>query len=177
MSMSEWKVRGSNPFCHGCGRVFAPEAAFYSALYFVAPDLERRDFCPLCWKTIPAGNTLAYWTLRAPDDATDVQDVGPLDMNRMKRLIKVDFQKPTAPPGLAGLLCLLMARRRLARIESVRENVLRVRFKGDEESCEVPSPRMDPVLLESAQNALWDLLDQLAGNHDRGPSPTAAPSS
>ena len=48
MTMAEWKVRGSNPACHACKRRFAAEERFYSALYFVPPEIERRDLCPDC---------------------------------------------------------------------------------------------------------------------------------
>ena len=89
--------------------------------------------------------------------------MGPLDLNRMKRMIRVDLQKPTAPPGLAGLLSLMMARRRLARIEAIGDQGLRVRFKDEDEAFRVPAPNLEGPALERAQTALWEILDQLAG--------------
>lgn len=160
--MAEWKVRSSTRCCFGCSKTFQPEEPFCSALYFVPPEIERRDFCPECWGRLPQGEALAYWTLKAPEEETDPADVGPLDLNRLKRLIKVDLQRSTAPPGLAGLLALMMARRRMARVESVEDGRIRVRFRDEDESVEVPAPALKGEVLERAQVALWSVLDQIA---------------
>jgi hypothetical protein len=166
--MNDWKLRGSGPSCFVCRTPFAPESRFHSALYFVPPDIERRDFCPACWEAMAPGEALAYWRLQAADEERDPAAVGPLDLHRLKRMIRVDLQKPTAPVGLAGLLVLMMARRRMARILSVRGERLVARFKDEEESFDVPAPHLGGDGLERAQEALWSLLDQVAGQ--TGPS-------
>jgi hypothetical protein len=162
--MNDWKVRGQTGSCHACETTFSPQARFYSALYFVPPEVERRDFCPPCWEALSADQTVAYWVLRAPEDETDVTDVGPLDMNRIKRLIRVDLQKETAPPGLAGLLALMMVRRKMARLIGVEGERIRVKFRDEDEPFEVPAPHLQGETLDRAQAALWDLLDQAGSN-------------
>lgn len=158
--MNDWKVRGSTGTCYACAGVFSPQAQFFSALYFVPPEVERRDFCPACWKALPEEETVAYWVLQAPEDEEDATDVGPLDMNRIKRLIRVDLRKPTAPVGLAGLLALMMVRRKLARLVGVKGETLLVKFRDEDEAFDVPSPHLQGEGLDRAQAALWDLLDQ-----------------
>jgi hypothetical protein len=166
VSQGDWKLRDSRSCCFACDRPFPAEGRYYSALYFVPPEVERRDFCRDCWERIPRTETLAYWTLLAPDDEGDPHQVGPLDLNRLKRMIRIDLVKPTAPVGLAGLLVLMMARRRLARIESVGPESIRARFKDEDEAFEVPAPRLGGSTLERAQEALWTILDQVAGSAD-----------
>jgi len=164
MSQGDWKLRASRSRCFGCESSFPAEERYYSALYFVPPEVERRDFCRECWERMPRSETLAYWTLLAPDDESDPREVGPLDLNRLKRMIRIDLVKPTAPVGLAGLLVLMMARRRLAKIESVGAKTIRARFKDEDDAFEVPAPRLDGSDLERAQEALWAILDQVAGS-------------
>lgn len=158
--MSDWKLRGSTGACHACEMVFSPQAQFYSALYFVPPEVERRDFCPPCWEAMPPEQTVAYWVLRAPEDEPDVTDVGPLDMNRIKRMIRVDPATSTAPEGLAGLLALMMVRRKLAKLVGVAGETMQVKFRDEDEAFEVAAPHLHGENLDRAQTALWDLLDQ-----------------
>ncbi|MBN2490353.1 MAG: hypothetical protein JXQ29_05845 [Planctomycetes bacterium] len=160
--MNDWNLRASSPGCFFCRAPFAPDTPFHSAIYFVPPDIERRDFCPSCWEAMPAGEALAYWRLQAADEERDPAAVGPLDLTRLKRMIRVDLQQPTAPVGLAGLLVLMMARRRLARIVSVDGWRVVARFKDEEEQFAVPAPHLDGDTLARAQEALWSLLDQAA---------------
>lgn len=46
----DWKIGKSSGQCHKCGRGFAANEGFYSALYDTKDVFERRDFCLACWR-------------------------------------------------------------------------------------------------------------------------------
>jgi len=168
--MAEWKIRTCTQMCFSCRKTFPPEERFFSALFFCPPEIERRDFCGECWNVMSRSETLAYWILQAPEEDLNPTEVGPLDMNRVKRMIKVDLQLPTAPPGLAGLLALMLARRRMAKVVSVEPKTIHIRFRDEDEAVKVPAPTLEGDALEKAQVALWSILDQMTGGSSKPPS-------
>lgn len=65
----DWNIARSQRRCSGCGREFAEEEEYYSALLEAGAEFERRDFCPSCWagrgEAARAG-AFSFWKTEVP---------------------------------------------------------------------------------------------------------------
>lgn len=159
--MAEWKVRAAERVCFAGGETLQEDEAFFSALYIHSEGIERRDYCRACWDERAKTETVAYWRLRGAEPEVDPTAVGPLDLSGLKKMLQADLVREAAPEGLAGLLALMLGRKKLAKILSVDAKAIRLRLKDDEEILSVPAPSLGGRALEKAQTALWELLDMM----------------
>ncbi len=163
--MTDWNVRRAERVCAAGGEVLAPDEPFYSALHVDTETVERRDYCAECWSAQHEAQpgAFAYWRLRGPEVEEDATAIGPLDMKGIRRLLTDDLLRDTAPPGVAGLLGLMLVRKKLAKLRDVDRDSIRIQFKGDDEPIAVPAVDLGGAALERAQSAMWQILDMMGG--------------
>jgi len=63
---TDWQVGHPSGTCGGCGREFEVNERYYSTLFDLGTEFERRDFCTACWETGDRG-AFSFWQTRRPD--------------------------------------------------------------------------------------------------------------
>jgi len=159
---SDWKIGRRGRACDGCGAAFPPATPFHAAIWAEGEAFRRRDLCAACFRAAPSP-PYSHWltAIPRPDARKRVFDLG-LAAEFLRRLAG------EADPGkaaLAHLLALLLARKKLVRLEPGRGEDgaprARVEFHDGREPEEIEIPA--PPLREEDVAALRDQLAELVG--------------
>ena len=163
----DYKIDAATRRCKTCERVFAVGEEYYSAVAETAEEnrLERREFCPGCWK--PDGAYYSFWKTRVPAPE-QLAERGPrlVDMGRLMQLFEHLAESPDeqAQRFRYVLALVLMRKRRLKVVESRRlaggrGEQLTLRETGGERTHSISCPSITDDEIRSVADRLRDILD------------------
>jgi len=166
----DYKIDASSRRCGTCDRVFAVGDEYYSAVVETEEEnrLERRDFCPECWRA--EGAYFSFWKTQVPEPQEE-QTRGPrlVDVERLMQLFQSleDSEDEQAQKFRYVLALALMRKRRLRLLESRRLSggrgeSLRLREVGAEREYAVSCPGLSEDELASVAERLREILDMPA---------------
>jgi len=176
----DWKIGKSSGHCFKCGREFAANEGFYSALYDTKREFARRDFCDECWRRSAGASAeekpFSFWRTAAEEapkkrgiDLEVVKEVfdrleGDLDETRLK---------------IRYFLSLILVRKhalRYIRTESDAEaEYMIVRVPRVQKEHKVRNPNLTQGELADVKAELENLLDMDLGLTKNGAKAQGAP--
>lgn len=109
----DYELPRSNRHCAESGRELAPGEEFFSALFAVGAELERRDYAKEAWHGPPEG-CLGWWKSQIPTPEAKRLHWAPNDV--MLQFFEELEQKPELE-DMRYVLGLLLVRRRVMRLE------------------------------------------------------------
>ena len=154
-----YKLSKSGKGCSVCGGEFETDAEFFSAIFEVEEEWDRKDYCPTCWGT---GNEEAFshWRskVRPPEEKRAA-----FEMDRVLGLFdRVSEGDSESRDRLRYLLALMLVRKRVFKFvgtASGEEEGIRVFCPEREQEYPVRDPGLDAEEIEKARNELGALLD------------------
>jgi len=117
--MAEWKIRRRAEGCGICEHVFEEGERYVSALAISEEEIAREDACSGCWaqRTGNADDELFFWFTR---HRANKKRALQLDLASLEALFeKLGTREETAARELRFVLCLLLMRKRLLKLEKV----------------------------------------------------------
>ncbi len=115
MSETEWKINKTSPQCHACGTPFAPEAAFYSALFQDKEGMRRGDFCESCFLNNRPADVYYFWKTSLPKAGSTAKKPRPvLDFDNVLDFFK-RLEGDNGPQRIAFryILALMLTRKKM----------------------------------------------------------------
>jgi hypothetical protein len=117
--MAEWKIRRRAEACGACERAFEEGERYVSTLAVSEEEIAREDTCTTCWaeRTTSADDELFFWYTR---HEADKKRAFQLDLASLEALFeKLGGREETGARELRFVLCLLLMRKRLLKLEKV----------------------------------------------------------
>jgi len=162
----DWNITKSLHHCTSCGKEFAEEQTYYSALFDTGPEFERKDFCPECWAaedTPQRGRAFSFWKTEVPraDEPKKVFVDDSVIFDFFKRLAAEEHE-PVKRNFRYILGLMLMRKKALKFKDVVREDgkeYLVLRRSRTKEEHRVLNPELTDEEAEQVKNELTKRLE------------------
>ena len=162
----DWNIAKSERRCTNCGKEFAEEEQYYSALYDTGADFERRDFCVGCWtaeNTPHRNEAFSFWKTEVPrpDEPRKVFVDDNVIFDFFQRLATEEGQ-PVKRNFRYILGLMLMRKKKLKFKDVVRENgkeYLVLRRSRTKEEHRVLNPQLTDEETEQVRSELTQILE------------------
>ncbi len=166
----DWNIAKSEHRCNACGREFAEEEAYYSALYDTGPEFERKDFCAVCWPGSDAAHresAFSFWKTVLPrqDQPRKVFVDDAVIFDFFQRLAAEEDQ-PVKRNFRYILGLMLMRKKKLKFKDVVRDNgreYLVLRRSRTKEEHRVLDPKLSEEELLQVRAELSQILETEVG--------------
>ena len=144
--------------CSVCGREFAPEEHYLSALFEEGERFTRRDYCTGCWQGPPEGS-FSYWRGRRPPPQERPQRFVE-DEDLVGLFVRLEGEQQPRRVAFRYLLGLLLVRKRLLRLvrSGGRGEPMVLAEPGGGGRYEVPTPRLTEAELAQVSAQMAQVL-------------------
>jgi len=168
--VTDWNIAKSERCCAGCGRTFAEEEPYYSALFDTETEFERQDFCPGCWAAPDNAHrerAFSFWRTEVPkaDEPRKVFVDDAVVFDFFARLADEEAQ-PVKRNFRYILALMLMRKKKLKFQDVVRENgreYLVLRRSRTREEHRVLNPELSDGEMEQVKSELTHILETEVG--------------
>lgn len=142
---NDWQIARGEPRCSSCGKEFAQEEDYFSALYDRVTEFQRLDFCTECWRG-ETSEMFSFWQTRVPPRQEKkkllVDDDVLLDFFR-----RLEGATDELKANFRYILALVLMRRKVLRFVDVKRTgdveSLVLELRREKTSFEVFNPRLD----------------------------------
>ena len=162
----DWNISKSLHRCEQCGKEFAEEEGYFSALYDTGVEFNRKDFCVACWENPEAPqreHVFSFWKTEIPkaDEPRKMFVDDSVIFDFFQRLAPED-EEPTKRNFRYILGLMLMRKKKLKFKDVVRKDsreYLILRRSRTQEEHRVLNPQLTDEETEQVRLELTQILE------------------